>query len=407
MNFKNATIDLVTSDACTGCAACVDACSRRALSFSADEQGFYRPLLDRARCTDCGACSQHCPVLIDCNSSADKGQPRVFGGWSNDDAVRSASTSGGIAFELASSVLAEGGVVVGCVMGEDCLPHHRLITTKSDLGQTQGSKYLPSRLDGIYQQVVAEAKWGRKVFFTGTPCQVAALQAFLKGAERENVITADLICYGVPSTLPWRKHLLESFEGRLEKVDFRDKSSGWSSSSVKYTLADGSIVRRQPGLDAFVSGFHATAFHQLICHACPFAKLPRQGDLTLGDFWGVPARWKDERGVSVIVASTQRGLRQIERLQEAARITLFATAPKIAAAANPRLTSNRPVELPYKRRDEVLHRLMGGETLASVAKVYLPSRGKRLLKRAFPQVVKMSTPSIGQNLRKLLMCKQI
>ena len=368
---RGSAIEAVTEAGCSGCGGCEDACPSQAVRMTLSAEGFYRPTIDSQLCNACGLCRLHCPVLSPKSKvGAEHRSPKVFGGWANFNKERNASASGGIAFALASKVVAEHGVVAGCAFDDDLLATHRLIETTDGLRELQGSKYLPSKPNGIYQRVVREASRGRKTLFTGTPCQVAALNTFLRPSFRENVITADLVCFGVPSILPWRKHLAESFEVPVRKVCFRDKSAGWSNPRVRYTLANGKDIFRMHAHDAFVAGFRASAFHQPICHQCPFAKLPRQGDLTLGDFWGVPSHRRDERGVSVVVVSTTRGVCAIRDLQETGSITLFESEIEIATPANPRLIGCGPNRSPHPRRDEIFKRLLSGERLDSVSTVY-------------------------------------
>lgn len=61
-----------------------------------------------------------------------------------------------------------------------------------------------------YREVKRFLKEGKKVLFTGLPCQIAGLNLFLK-KEYTNLITVDLICEGVPSPKLWRKYLDEEF----------------------------------------------------------------------------------------------------------------------------------------------------------------------------------------------------
>lgn len=378
-------IDAVTSDRCTGCGACEDSCSFHSVTIALSSEGFYRPVIDRASCTNCGACKLHCPVLTSETEAANGSDPPlVFGGWGNRRKHRMASASGGISHVLALRTVEEHGAVAGCVMEDDLLPSHVLMEDVDELPRMQGSKYLPSRSAGIYRQVVRHASKGRKVLFTGTPCQVAALEIFLKPSFRDNVITADLICFGVPSVLPWRKHLSESFDVPVKQVHFRDKSLGWSRSLVRYKMTDGQSIFVQSRHDPFVAGFHASAFHQPICHRCPFAKLPRQGDLTLGDFWGVPQHWKNETGVSVILASTPRGVSAIQSLQDWNWVRLFPSDMQTAAASNLRLISSRPNTVPHPRRKEILNRLIAGESLKSLAAIYGCEIGEKPMRKVRP-----------------------
>ena len=76
------------------------------------------------------------------------------------------------------------------------------------LSAFRGSKYVQSRIGDSFRQTECFLKTGRKVLFSGTPCQIAGLKLFLK-KEYDNLLTVDFICHGVPSPGVWRKYLKE------------------------------------------------------------------------------------------------------------------------------------------------------------------------------------------------------
>lgn len=48
-----------------------------------------------------------------------------------------------------------------------------------ELGKLQGSKYVQSQMGSIYLEVKEKLNRGKIVYFSGTPCQVDGLIAFL------------------------------------------------------------------------------------------------------------------------------------------------------------------------------------------------------------------------------------
>lgn len=58
-------------------------------------------------------------------------------------------------------------------------------TTKQQLQEMRGSKFVQSDLGNIFQDIKKELKEGTTILFSGTPCQVAGLLSFL----RKNQIT--------------------------------------------------------------------------------------------------------------------------------------------------------------------------------------------------------------------------
>jgi coenzyme F420-reducing hydrogenase beta subunit len=49
------------------------------------------------------------------------------------------------------------------------------------------------------------------VMFSGTPCQIMGLEAFLQ-KDYDNLLTVDFVCHGVPSSAVWHKYLKKVVE---------------------------------------------------------------------------------------------------------------------------------------------------------------------------------------------------
>ena len=52
-------------------------------------------------------------------------------------------------------------------------------TTKQQLQEMRGSKFVQSDLRNVFQDIKKELKEGATILFSGTPCQVAGLLSFL------------------------------------------------------------------------------------------------------------------------------------------------------------------------------------------------------------------------------------
>ena len=146
--------------------------------------------------------------------------------------------------------------------------------------------------------------------FSGTPCQIAGLKAFIGERLRGNLYLADIVCHGVASPSVWRDYLnfIEKKEkDRLVSVNFRDKNIfGWSG------LHKESFKFGHKGLRTYDYTFYNSYMLRRSCNACVFANTHRPSDITLGDFWGwekvVPGFNADDRGVSLILCNTQKGI---------------------------------------------------------------------------------------------------
>lgn len=350
---KSPCIDVLGLARCTGCFGCQAACSREAISVNLDQDGFYKPVVHRGACTQCGVCQDRCPVLATDRGTlptADRPAPKVFAAWSKDDTLRLASSSGGIFSELARPAIDAGGGVAGCVWGYDWKPRHILSRTWPEVERMRGSKYVPSYIGNIYRDVVAHLNYSSTpLLFSGTPCQVAAMDIALTRKQRERVLLVDLVCHGVPSLRVFHLYLEQLFDGdSVARHTFRDKTLGWQT--VQAESAGGCRYRANGIQDQFMAGFVQHHLYVMAsCHACVFAGLPRPGDITLGDFWGCPEQWHDRKGVSLVLANSDAGAKALAALADDNRIELAATDMDTATRSSPRILSGKR-DMPRRRR---------------------------------------------------------
>lgn len=61
------------------------------------------------------------------------------------------------------------------------------------------------------------------MLFIGLPCQVAALNNYIK--DKKNLYTVDLICHGSPSPIILEKYLAENYVDirKIKDLNFRNK----------------------------------------------------------------------------------------------------------------------------------------------------------------------------------------
>jgi coenzyme F420-reducing hydrogenase beta subunit len=187
-----------------------------------------------------------------------------------------------------------------------------MVAVEADLGQLRGSKYLQSSTENTFQEARAALDAGRRVLYSGTPCQIAGLYAFL-GSDCERLITLDVLCHGVPSPKVFARyiqHLEARSQRRAVQVAFRDKRHGWRRFSLSVEMEDGTVTSTELHKDPYLVGFLRNLYLRPACGECPYTRSQRIGDLTLGDFWGIGGRhpeMDDGRGVSEVLINTPRG----------------------------------------------------------------------------------------------------
>lgn len=294
---------------CCGCTACVNACPTQCIVMRRDrEEGFDYPVANPDRCISCGKCDSVCPMQnpLQIHNTATAYAVRF-------DEYVDASSSGGVFPALAKVVIDQGGVVFGAVMGTDLIVGHAEAETIEEVEKMRGSKYVQSDPYSSFSDAREYLKAGRKVMFTGTPCQIAGLKRFL-GGDHEQLLTVDTACHGVPGPGVWEMyvHALESRTHKnIKEIDFRDKSRGWRHYGFTCRGVDSEPVYSvKASDDPYVALFMQDMTLRPSCYDCQFRRGGSGSDLTLADLWSVadaaPAL-DDDRGVSGVLVRTEKG----------------------------------------------------------------------------------------------------
>ena len=268
------------SERCSGCGACVNACSKNAIIMHKDEKGFLYPIINESVCVDCGRCKAICPQN---NTPAVYPEGKIYAALATDDSIRARSSSGGIFYLIAEQILNEGGVVCGAAFVGSSEVHHIIVSKKEDLQLLQGSKYVQSGIGSIYSEIRNLLDNNITVLFSGTPCQVDALKKLL-GKKYSNLLTIDILCHGVPSPAAFVRYV-EYVERKnnntIDKIFFRAKDPGWEHFGIKISFSNGLSIIENSFLNFFLQNF----LLRPACHNCMYSMSTRCGDITLGDYW--------------------------------------------------------------------------------------------------------------------------
>lgn len=317
-------INITDKTRCTGCTACMNVCPSGCIQMREDAEGFLYPVADMSACISCGGCLSVCPF----NLSSDNMPRRAF-------AVRTphedTSSSGGAVSWLSDRWIAEGGVVYGAAFDEDLTVCHIKADSSEALQRLKTSKYVQSRLDGIFASVRRALDDGERVLFIGTPCQVAGLKSFLGNESCGNILTIQLACHGVPAPKLWKRYLesVNKMAGdKVLNVNFRDKSAGWKNYRIAFQ-GTSSHMSRAFDKDTYMLAYLQNLSLRPSCYHCDF-RANVYADILAGDFWNISEVLPEQdngRGVTLVAAGSEKGQEIIERTFVAAGQVLSAPVP--------------------------------------------------------------------------------
>lgn len=301
-------IDFITKYNCTGCGACNNICPVNAITMELNKDGFYEPNISSDRCVECETCRNVCPVNHPIYNNTR--EPETYAVMA-DDEIRLRSSSGGIFELLAREILKRGGYVCGVSYKDDYTTEHIIINKKADLKKIQGSKYVMSDVGNVYREIKDLLEKDKYVLFSGCPCQVAGLNGYLRDkADTDQLICVDLICHGIPSVKAFKKYLKDVHGNRkMSHVGFKDKEYGWHA-SMTIDFEDGTRFNEPCEKDFYFWSYLSGVNKNAACGECVFAKIPRQGDITIGDYWGISNYNKelnDGKGTSVVLTNNEKG----------------------------------------------------------------------------------------------------
>lgn len=321
---------------CFGCGVCATICPKNIIAIDLNRDGFYEPhIVDMNKCIHCGLCVDVCAFSHEELALPDARPLKSWGAWSNDEQVRRKCSSGGIGFEIGRHLLQQGYQV--CGVKYDVArqrAEHFIAHNLEELVQTTGSKYIQSYTVDGFKAIDRKQKY----LVTGTPCQIDSFRRYIRKLRCEdNFVLMDFFCHCVPSMWAWKQYLqmVEKKVGPITYASWRNKFDyGWHDSwimgmdgektakAVDWHDSYNLLIR---GKKTFVQSrmSQGDLFYQLFlgdislgkqCYKnCRFKYNRSSADIRIGDFWGDTYK-DDEKGVSTLIAFTQKGQDLVESL---------------------------------------------------------------------------------------------
>lgn len=364
---------------CTACTACSNICPHQAISFKQNEEGFFFPIINSERCIECRLCTKVCPQLNTVSFINNQCKTQCFAAYSY--AYQKNGSSGGMFSAIADYVLKEKGIVWGASFDENLQLRHVAVHKEEDMQPLRGSKYLQSDLGNTFHKVRESLNNGKLVLFSGTPCQVAGLNSYLRNRRYPNLITIDVVCHGVPSqkTFDYWMQQVQLKEGFVCGFQFR-KLDGWSIIPRMLTNKKKKVVLRYDS-EVYMWAFYEGLLFRECCYQCKYANLNRPSDITLADFWGIGNYGRkfipsQTHGISLVLANSNQGNDLINALSINSYIEQRELDEALHEQHNLKEPSKRPIG-----RDMSVKDFTSGMSLLDFAKKYklLPPNKYRYL----------------------------
>ena len=284
-----------------------------------DDEGFLYPRVNESNCINCGLCEKVCHEL---HPFEEQAPLNAFAAINKDETIRLNSSSGGIFYLLAQKTISEGGVVFGARFDEQWQVVIDHAETMEDVKKFMRSKYVQARMETAYSDAKQFLLNGRKVLFSGTPCQIAGLLHFLR-KPYENLLTVDIICHGVPSPKVWERYLNEIVtEGKkaIHNVQHRQELNDWKKNNftIQYNHGDATIsLFCQARNNHYLRAFTGDLILRPSCHCCQAKKGKSHSDITIADYWGVEKEvptMDDDKGTGLVLINTEKGEKTFENI---------------------------------------------------------------------------------------------
>lgn len=358
MDDRIKTIESINRMDCCACGSCVAACPQKAIHMIMNNMGSYYPVVNHL-CVQCGKCLDACP------SSHMASKSSIMEGYAVVSKIEHEKcASGGAFYTLAARFIEiNNGVVYGVVINESMDAVVARAENQTDIINMLGSKYVKSSIGDLFLTIRNDLISGRKVLFSGAPCQIAAVKAFLC-KDYENLFTIDIVCHGMPgkgvfqSYIQWIKN---SYGKSVSAYRFRTKTGYDRDGFIAEIFFDDDTSIKSIGkYDPYYGCFLDSSIFMECCYSCKYACPERVSDITIGD-WNSrgDSRFYDWRAVSIALINTRKGLTLWTSTKH-----LFDISPiSLLAEIKGNRQLNRPSDIALFKPD-VLSQMMNGDFLS-------------------------------------------
>ena len=305
---------------CSGCAVCAAICPVEAITFEYDSEGFLYPKINKNTCIECMKCEKVCAYKKDIlNPIGERKHTHIYAAKVKDSNTLFSSSSGGMFSVLSDLFFERNDSVVSCVYSyEKNAVCFSFLEDQSIRNEARGSKYIQAETGNTFREIIRWLSRNSKnnMLVVGTGCQIAGLDLLLKEKRlRDRVVLVDLICHGAASPGLWKNFLCKVEKengGKIHYLTFKNKRNGWENPSVFVKIKD-----KEVSIKSYADWFYMGWTLRKSCYQCPYTRIDRHSDLTIGDFWGIQnvmPDFYDKMGVSLVITHSPKGEKIFQKI---------------------------------------------------------------------------------------------
>ena len=142
-----------------------------------------------------------------------------------------------------------------------------------------------------------------------------------RAVNTEKLYPIDILCHGTPPKSLWNDYkewLEKKNKSKLTDFSFRFKKARWKLYPCMAKFDNGKAKVNTQDVRLFTPLFFTNLVFRECCYSCRYANMQREGDITLGEFWGfedvmpdTATQWnvKANQGVSLVMINSNKGKR--------------------------------------------------------------------------------------------------
>lgn len=293
--------------------------------------GAYKATVVDSKCRHCGLCEKVCPSYainnqISLNNFGIGHFIRCYIGYSTDESIRWASSSGGLVTTILCSFLNKG-LISGAIVVRDnpkypLKPEMVIARDVKDIKSAMGSRYCPVKPNFKIKDLL---DLEGKIAVVGLPCHIWGFRKIEKINEKlkeKVLIHLGLFCGKCPNfyaTIHFIRKVASLNEEKIVKMSYRGK--GWPG---RITIETNDNHASTFELKDWYNFSYFPNFIPVRCMLC-YDLTNQLADISLGDAWGLS---KNEVGVSVAISRTRIGEEVLQQLNNDGEIFLHEVSPE-------------------------------------------------------------------------------